>query len=179
MSEPRYKAASLVTVRQWLRDRGLDERFRASLEPAVVERYDRLLATEWVEVSIADAIYAAAAPLLHPDEPLAVRRLGRELAHDHLRGIYRFLFRFMTVEFAVQQTARLWRMYNDTGTLSVVESRPQSLRAVLTGYPGYPAAVRESLAGYLVGGIELTGAKGVRVSVTETGTDATFHVTWR
>lgn len=179
MPEPRYKAASLVTVRQWLRERGLEEAFLASLPPDSVEPYRKLAASDWIPVSLAERVYASAAPLLHPKAAFPARLLGADLARDHLRGIYRFALRVMTVQFAMEQTARLWRMYNDTGSLSIVSSGPRSSRGLLTGYPGYPPSVRDTLAGYIGGTIEVTGANQVHVSVEVQGDEVAFLVTWR
>ncbi len=180
LAEPRYKAASLVTVRQWLQARGLEDEFVAALSPEAVEPYRRLAASDWIPVGLADQLYAAAAPLLHPRAAYPARLLGTDLAHDHLRGIYRFALRVMTVQFAMDQTGRLWRVYNDTGALEMSRVGPRSSRAVLTGYPGYPPTVRETLAGYIVGTIEVAGALDVRVSVVEgAGGQFAFLATWR
>jgi hypothetical protein len=175
-----YKAASLVSVRQMLQRADLEQRFLSELSELEEAEYRRLTATDWVHVALADRVYAAAAPLLFPAQREPVRLLGRELARDHLRGIYRFVIRFVTVPFVVAQTGRLWRMYNSEGALSMQEVGDRKLSAVLTGYPEYPSAVRQSLAGYIVGAIELTGAKDVRVTVDDQDPKAyCFTATWR
>ncbi len=180
MSEPRYKAASLVTVRQWLQAKGLEDAFVERLAPEHVEAYRRLVASEWIPIGLADHLYSVAAPLLHPHVAHPGRVLGAELARDHLGGIYRFALRVVTVQFAMAQTARLWRMYNDTGVLEISRSGPRSSRALLTDYPGYPPAVRETVAGYIGGTLELTGAEGVRVSVVDSPKgEVAFVATWR
>lgn len=180
LPEPRYKAASLVTIRRWLQGQGLEEEFVGALTPEAADQYRRLVASEWIPVHLADQLYAAAAALLHPRTAYPARLLGADLARDHLRGIYRFALRVVSVQFVMAQTGRLWSMYNDTGALEISRSGPRSCRALLTGYPGYPPAVREALAGYIVGAIELTGAVDARVSVVEgVGGQFAFLATWR
>lgn len=175
-----YKGASVVSLRQALRARGLERSIADGLEAPVREHFERALATDWMAVDEVATIYAAAAPALHPDRALPVRALGRDLARTHLTGIYRVLLRLATAEMIVGQTARLWSTYNGKGQLRVVRSGPGAARLVLEDYPEYPAVVRESLCGYIVGAVELTGASNVRV-VSEAGAGGawTFDVTWR
>jgi hypothetical protein len=175
-----YKGASLVSLRQMLQLAAAEEPFLAALAPADRDHYRRLTATEWVPVELAGRLYAGAAPLLYPGQLGPVRLLGRDLARDHLRGIYRFVLRLMTVQFVADQTGRLWRMYNSRGSLVIERVAGDSLRMVLIDYPDYPAVVRESLAGYIAGTIELTGAVQVRVAIQEDDpTRYAFVTTWR
>ncbi len=170
----------MVSLRQALRNRGLEHTFAEQLEPGLRERFEAALATDWMPVNEVATLYATAAPLLHPERALPLRALGRELARTHLTGIYRVLMRLATVEMIVAQTARLWSTYNGKGTLRAVAAKGSAVRLTLSDYPEYPAAVRESLCGYIAGAVELTGATEVRV-VQEGAPDGTwlFDVTWR
>lgn len=175
-----YKGASVVSLRQALRARGLERAVADGLEPTVREHFEGALATDWMPVDEVATIYAIAAPLLHPDRALPVRALGRDLARTHLTGIYRVLLRLATAEMIVGQTARLWSTYNGKGALRVLSNKHGATRLVLEDYPEYPPVVRESLCGYIVGAVELTGAADVRV-VAEEGPEGAwfFDVSWR
>lgn len=184
MAEPgpgsSYKGASLVSLRQMLQLAHLEERFLEALDAADRDDYRRVTATDWVPVALAGRLYAAAAPLLYPGQIGPVRLLGRDLARDHLRGIYRFVLRLVTVQFVLDQTGRLWRMYNGRGELLVERVHERTVRMVLVGYPDYPPVVRESLIGYIVGAIELTGAREVRVVTDDADpTRVIFTASWR
>ena len=64
----------------------------------VLRRLSKTASGRFPAVGLADQLYAAAAPLLHPRAAYPARLLGTDLAHDHLRGIYRFALRVMTAE---------------------------------------------------------------------------------
>jgi hypothetical protein len=149
------------------------------LDASALERFQRVLATDWVPVEDVSTVYALAAPLLHPGRAGAVRALGRDLARTHLTGIYRVLTRLASVDMVLGQSTRLWSTYNAKGTLRVVASRRGIARLLLEGYPEYPSVVRESLCGYIVGAVELTGATEVRVVQTESPDGWLFEVAWR
>jgi hypothetical protein len=175
-----YKGASLVSLRQMLQGASVEERFLEALGPTDRESYQRLTATDWVPVAFAGRLYATAAPLLYPGQVAPVRLLGRDLARDHLRGIYRTMLRLATVQFVADQTGRLWSVYNGRGTVVVDRVREHTLRMVLHDYPDYPVVVRESLVGYILGAMELTGARDVRVIVDDAEpTRVVFTATWR
>ncbi len=177
---PMYKGASLVVVRQSLRTTGREAQLLEAFTEDERDRYARTVATDWVPIAFAERVYAVAAPLLYPEAPLPVRALGREIARKHLNGIYKFALRFATVPFVVEQTARLWSMYNSAGRLTVVRTERQLLDFVLVEYPTYPAVVRESLAGYIVGTVELTGANNVHLQHDDADPNRwLFRVTWR
>lgn len=180
MAGSHYKGASLVSLRQMLQLAHLEERFLEALGAADRDAYQRVTATDWVPVALAGRLYAVAGPLIYPGQPNPVRLLGRDLARDHLRGIYRFVLRLVTVQFVVDQAGRLWSMYNGRGSLLVERVHERTVRMVLVDYPDYPLEVRESLVGYVAGTIELTGARGVRVVTDDADpTRVTFTASWR
>lgn len=180
VSGAHYKGASLVSLRQMLQIALVEERFLEALDDADRDHYRRVTATDWVPVGLAARLYAAAAPLLYPGQVHPVRLLGRALARDHLRGIYRFVLRLVTVQFVLDQTGRLWRMYNGRGELLVERVHERTVRMALVDYPDYPVAVRESLVGYISGAIELTGAHEVRVVTDDADPmKVTFTASWR
>ncbi len=150
------------------------------LEPDVRERFERVVATDWIPVGDVAAIYSVAARLLHPGRARPVHALGRDLARMHLTGIYRVILRLVTAETLLGQSGRLWSTYNAKGRLVVVDASERAMDLVLLDYPDYPAVVRESLSGYIAGAAELTGATDVRVVHGESDPARwTYDVRWR
>jgi len=178
---PLYKAAAVVSVRQQIRERDLASALYLRLSPAERAVFDDVTATEWMSVADAERIYVAAAPLLHAGRTQQVRLVGRDIARAHLNGLYRCILRAMTVPLLLEQTARLWGTYNRKGKLAAaVSDVPRCAQVTLEGYPDYPAALRDVLAGYILGSIELTGARDGRVVHDDMDPARwRYTVTWR
>lgn len=170
----------LVAVRRWINQAGVEERVLEALTPKERELYRTFVATTWIPVETATKIYVIAAPLLYPADPTPLRRIGRELARDNFRGVFRFLAQFSSVEGLTSKTALFWRAFHDQGEAHSVRLGERQVRFELHGYPGLPERMRETICGWLAQAIELTGASSVSVTKGEDGTQRYFWlVTWR
>ncbi|HEX7665300.1 MAG TPA: DUF2378 family protein [Polyangiaceae bacterium] len=170
-------------MRRELRKRDLEARFTEELNDAAAkERFDSALATDWVPVGDMDRFMRTAAPLLYPGKVGALRLLGRDVAQDHLPTVYKILIRVASVQFVIEQAARIFKTYNSTGDAHT-EKRPgvkNSVDLVITDYPEMNGPLRESGAGFIIGTLELVGAKDVRVIIDDANPRRwVFHVTWR
>lgn len=170
----------LVAVRRWVREAGQEERLVAALTPQEHASYRSLVATSWVPVETATKIYVIAAPLLYPSDPAPLRRVGRELARDNFRGVFRYLAQLSSVDGLVGKTAFLWRAFHDQGEASSERAGERHLRFVVSGYPGLPERMRETICGWLAHATELTGATSVSVTKSDEAELRYFWaVTWR
>lgn len=177
-----YKGMALVVTRQWIRAAGSDieKRVLEALTPEERTTYDSLVATAWVPVEVATALYVAAAPLLYPKDPRPLRQIGRDLARQNLSGVFRFVVRVISVQMLVEKTASLWRSFHDQGTATAVREADRTLRFEVTGYPDLPERMRETIVGWLGQAVELTGAQNVRVvKIDDDPQRWTWTVTWR
>lgn len=164
-SEGGYKGMALVVVRQWVRaaDPDAERRLLEALTAEEQRIYASLVATAWVPVEFATSFYVAAAPLLHPKAPRPLLQIGRDLARENLRGVFRFVLRIVSQQMLMEKTASMWRTYHDRGRATVVAEGPCKLRFEVTDYPGLPERMRETIAGWIAQAIELTGVDNVRV----------------
>jgi hypothetical protein len=175
-----YKAASCVSARAWIREKpGLEARLLGELTNPQATCWMSLVATEWIDVVMATHFFDVASRLLFPEDPLPVRRLGREMADDHLKGVYRFMVRLASPETVLDQTGKLWDRYHDTGTARLDRLGDRSARLIVTAYPGLPERMRENIAGYCGRAIELTGADNVRCMKGGTPEEWQWNVTWK
>lgn len=177
-----YKGMALVVVRQWVRAAG-PETERRLLDALTSEErvvYASLVATAWVPVEFATSFYVAAAPLLYPTIPRPLLQIGRDLARENLRGVFRFVIKIMSQQALMARAAALWRSFHDRGTASVVREGPFKLRFEVVGYPGLPERMRETISGWFVQALELTGAENARVVKSDDDAERwAWTATWR
>lgn len=170
----------LVAVRRWVREAGQEERLAAALTPQENSIYRSLVATSWVPVEAATRIYVVASPLLYPSDPAPLRRVGRELARDNFRGVFRYLAQLSSVEGLVNKTAFFWRAFHDQGDAVSERAGERHLRFSVSGYPNLPERMRETICGWLAQATELTGASHVSVTKSDEAEQRYFWaVTWR
>jgi hypothetical protein len=152
----------------------------AELTPEEQSRYATMVATAWVPVEFATKLYVLAAPLLYPGDPTPVRHLGRDLADENLRGVYRFVVRFVSVPTLIEKSATLWRTFHEQGTAHCVRVSDHALRFEVEGYPELPERMRETISGWTARAVELTGAKNVRVVKSDNDPACwTWALNWR
>lgn len=164
-----YKGIGVVFVRQAVRELGpeVEARLLAQLDEDERRVYEEATASAWVPIEIASRCFELAAPLVHPGKALALRQIGRDLAFDNMRGVYRVFMRVMTVEFVLSQAARLWGTYHRHGSSRVVRHGPKDVDFVVTGYPRLPERFRECMCGWIIGTLELVGGKSPTVSKSD------------
>lgn len=157
-----FKGIGLVFVRDKVQRWGdsAAAEFVEQLTPPDRERYVRVLATTWVPVDAADRILACAARYLYPGDAQGLRHIGREMASDHLTGVYRILMRDTSVPHVLGQTAHYWSAYHDAGEAAAAGgTQPGTASLVVTGYPTLPHRVRSFLDGYIYGVMDVAGAR--------------------
>jgi len=160
------KGTNIVFLRKVLGAAGTaaESQFLEKLTPAEAESYRTALPVSWLAAETTTRLFEAAAEVLHPGDAQGIRRLGRELARDNLKGIYRALLRMTTISFVVGLSARLWGMYHDQGKASAWRD-PERNRVVVTvtDYPELPKKFLDEIAGYIFGVAEFTGVKNLKV----------------
>ena len=182
MIDNNYKGTGVVFMRSFVRamNSALEPRLLAKLPPEDAERYLKTLEFDWIPIGSITRIFEAASPLLYPGNHEGLRLIGREMARDHLRGIYRIMLRVTTVPFVVAQTARLWSTYHRRGRAHMTRQEPHLIHFVVADYPELPERFRECLCGYIQGVMELVGAREIRVAKSNDNANAwLWRVSWK
>jgi hypothetical protein len=177
-----YKGIGIVFVRTLVRSKGpsAEATVLSALAPPDRDIYERTIATDWVAIEVATQVFQCAAPLLYAYQPNAIRRLGRELAHNNLRGAYKFIARVLTIPFLLGQAATFWQTYHRHGKGRIDRREEKGVDFVVEGYPRLPERFRECMCGWIVGAVELTGNDSVVVSKSDDAPSAwRWQVRWR
>lgn len=182
MTANNYKGTGAVFMRSFIRatNPAIEERVLAKLSPEDADRYLKTLEFDWIPIGSITRIFEAAAPLLFPGHHEGLRLIGRAMAYDHLRGIYRIILRVTTVPFVISQTARLWSTYHRRGSARLERNEPQLVHFVVSDYPDLPERFRECLCGYIHGVMELCGARDIRIAKSNDNPSAwLWRVSWK
>jgi hypothetical protein len=164
---PKAKSSDIVTLKTLFAGRPGEEAFLAALTPEAGRIYRTATSSGWVDHQLAFEIYAQAAQRMYPTEREPARRLGREIGRIQMTGIYKIFLRIATPEFLVRRVSHLWRTFYDHGQAGIEAFTRESGVLVVRGFPELVRSQREYIAGYLIALLELTGARGVRVSLME------------
>jgi hypothetical protein len=177
-----YKASPLAYYRDMLNKMGPDvaKKARAGLDADTVRLFDTCLPMTWVNVLAADRILQGVALAAHPGNPEGTFLLGRRLARDTMSTVYKVLLSVTTIPFAVKQTARLWGTFHRRGTaVTVREGDAKEATMVVSGYPEFPEVVRQNVAGFVTGILDLTGAANPHVQHDGSNPEAwRFEARW-
>lgn len=160
-----YKGTGVVFMQSLLKRHGsaIEQKFLAQLNAKERDYFRQTLEFHWIPIEIITRFFELAAPLLYPGDTSGLRRIGREMARDHLQGVYRIVLRVVTIEYIIEKAARLWRTYHQVGTTRMERIGDHQLHFVVLGYPDLPSAFRECTSGYIAGVLELAGAKDIHI----------------
>jgi len=167
-----YKGTNIVHIRTHLRDVGQaqEELFRSKLNPDDLLIYKQAMAVIWYPMDAVVRIFTEAVKVLYPLDKKPFHALGYSQAMDNLGGIYRIILSVVTPEFAISQSARLWKTYFDTGETSIT-SKPmevpgeQDVTFIVKKYPQLPTPFLDIVEGFIHGVVEFTHAKVVNSKV--------------
>lgn len=155
----RVRSTWIASSLQALRERGLYERYAASLNPVFVETITTCVAGVWLPIGAAIAHYEACDRLdLSAREQIA---MGTQVMRHTHKNVLAMAIRLATRAgespwsiFA--QSQRLWDRVWDGGAIGVTKTAPREVRMELVGWPcarfGY---CRVSMRGVVVGITEL------------------------
>jgi len=178
----KYKAALIILVRKLMREHGeiTEKEFLARLTPDDLRAYNTSIQVTWLPVEQATRILAIAADVLFPNDPLSLRKLGREEAKDNLTGIYKILLNLMSISAMIEQSPRMWRMYHDQGQAHTERNGNDHKGAVVVeGYPELPEANREIFAGFLEQVMKKANLKNAQVTRDDVNPNAwKWIITW-
>lgn len=176
------KGISLVSVRKEITNQGQDtlHRFIEALPEDLKTVFTGTFANEWIPLEKLSRTVDMAAKTLYPGDGQGLQRVGRIIALDHLRGVYKIFLRVVSVSFLMEQSAKLWRTYHSSGNARADNTNPgKQLQFIVSDYPDMPAAFRKSMCGYIAASVELTNAKNILVRHDDSSPLVwRWHVTW-
>lgn len=162
-----YKAAGIISMKKALEagNKEAEIKFLSSLTSEESNIYKTALPVSWVPIEIAAQLFKKGATMLYPHDPKGLEKLGRAEALDELTGIYKIFLKMTTVPYLMNQAAKLWRNYHKKGQARV-EGNPEEKTGyfIVEDFPELPEIIQIVTSGYLIGSLELTGAKNVQVT---------------
>jgi len=182
LAEKNYKGIGVCFVREQLTAKGPEavDQLLAGLDEEDQKTFKYTLATTWIDIHAGMRIIGRAAEILYPGDPVAMQTVAYNMARNHLTGVYRILLRVMTVKFALSQTANYWGAYHRIGRATHVrEGIPRKARLLIEDYPDLPESFLVHTNGYIIGLLELSGARNVTVDRKALGDDRwAWDVDW-
>jgi hypothetical protein len=174
----------IVSSLQMLRERGLFDRYRRFVEPAVLPAIEAVVAPTWAPVDLIVAHYRACDQLGFTVHELV--DLGRGLTRRLHRPVLKVMLSLagaagVTPWTLAPQLPKIWgRMYRG-GAIETIAVGPKDARVEIRGFPcaGIPYS-RIAWRGVLLGGVELFASRAY-VSEIPDGCDATslsYRVSW-
>lgn len=176
------KGTALIYLRKAIKEKGNDfqDKYVASLSEPEKNAFKSALAFSWVPLSVVAGLYEKGAAMLYGGERTqALRRLGNDGGRDDTRGVYRVAMRFASVEFLMEQAAKVWGTYFDGGTVSTQRRGKGDFVIELDGLSGFPEPMRYTVEGTMESIVESAGAKKARVRYQSAGANThRWVVSW-
>jgi hypothetical protein len=184
--ENQVKGVAFFGVLEALKDlRGaeVEAAVRAALpgEMGAALRLGTLLTSGWYPISWYRAFYATLVTV-NGQGPGVVHELGRRSARRDVTGIYKLVFKVISVQTAFSQASRVARQYFKLGDM-IIEPGDHRATARYVGFTGFDANIWTDFAagGEMV--MELAGARDLAWKITSGGGDGDDHMhadmTWR
>lgn len=161
----KIKGTDVVALRVLLKEKGAaaEEAFQGLLTSELKRLYLDTMAFTWNSVDLQTRLYEAAVEILFPGDPDGLCRLGREMARRSYSTIYKILLRLPSLQFVMNQAAKMWVAYFEQGVGSIIDAGEKTATFVVSGYPELPRSMRQVVRGNITAITELTGIKNVRI----------------
>lgn len=171
----RYRGTGIETLRVVISDQGeaFKERVYSNLSADERQSIETVLPISWVELEkIGPALTRllnAVANDMFPNKPNPLQLLGLQLAEKDFfgKGVFAILMKFVSVEFAAKQAARLHRRYYDNGEVSLNIVDKNCFEYICKDFPDFPEALQGTTQGYLLKLIEKVGGKNPQMKITK------------
>jgi len=163
------KGTNLCQLRKLLQEKGaqIEQQVLARLSPENQELYHSVLATSMSPADKQVQIYEAAANVLFSDDPMPLRRLGKELSSRSYQGVYKLFLRIPTTTFIISKAAQIWNTFFDVGTMSIENVGKNQADLVLRDFPDVPKGLLEYTCGHTECLLTSAGAKKIRITLID------------
>ncbi|MBN1594464.1 hypothetical protein JW933_00915 [candidate division FCPU426 bacterium] len=158
----------------------LAEHFYARLSPENAQTFKTALPLVGIPVITMTDILNAFADVFYPEKPDRIRHLGIVSAIDILQGTYKIFARILTTDFIFHRSNLIWRAYYNRGQIDLLELAKTRGHVVLKGCPDLTPTLREFVAGYILGILELCGAQESTCVKDESDPNALYYTfSWK
>ena len=179
----KFKGVGIVFMRKLIRSHPpeVEKQFLAKLSDDEKRLYESTLSASWVTLDLITKYCEIASPLLFPNEGRGLWEIGRLMALDNLKGIYKVIVRVLSPQTILTQGAKLWASYHEKGRASLRPSEdPRRASYIVEDYPEITAPFLELLRGYVYGALEACGAKDIEVNGKyDNPNHWEWHASWR
>jgi len=142
---------------------------RLAADQAHMLRYT-IVQTGWYPIALYRALWAAIVSETPGDYEL-VRAIGGATIRRDVGGVYRVLFKVLSIETLITLSSKLFPYYYDTGRLSNERVSANCIRSTYEGCIGFDRIMWEELAGSSSELIEMAGGYDVKVTISRGGQD--------
>lgn len=152
------------------------EKTRPHLTPedyAVIKR--PLIAGLWEPEIVYNNFLAAADKTFGKGDYALCHDIGHNSAIQGIPKIYKVFIRFGDPGFVIKRAANFWSQVHNHGRLKAELITEHTAIAAIYDYQSPHKAFCYSLMGYIVGVLELSGAKGVQIKETKCSKDGATH----
>jgi hypothetical protein len=177
----KVKGSGITNLRIIFKEREefLEQKFLIRLPDKLALQYRGTLPSNWINVETSALIYHVAAPILFPNDPYPIRKLGQAIAKKVYSGVYKLFVRIPSRAFIVKRAAQIWTTHFDTGKGTMLDIKSNSMDFVISDFPEMPVELRELSCGHLAILLNYTGAKNIQVDLNEEDPNAwLFKLTW-
>ncbi len=166
---PEVKASGILTIKKILEARGPEAEavFTAALSAESLKVYRLAVAPSWIPFAAEAEIFEKASETLFPENPQRLRRLGYEVAKIQFKGLYKVFLLMTTVDYVVKRTAQIWGTIYNSGSARVEDVNDYGGTLIAQDLPDQLPTQREYICGYLIGLLEMTNVRNVRVRKDE------------
>lgn len=177
------KCTSFEGIKRYLQRQGggAEKSFIRSLPADMAQIYPTLLPINRLPIDTIQAMIQHMADFLFSGKNESERliNIGVLMATQDMNGIYKFLLRFTTIAYAMQKSAMLWKTFHDQGDSRVEEISKTHVRYIISGYAEMPKNYRTFLSGYILGLLNLCGAKNATVVLAPHETEVVYDIHWQ
>ena len=142
---------------------------------------DKALQKKWVDIAHLEAVYQAMIDELFDGDVSRVEEVGRHKVRNDISGPFRVFLKVVSPQYLASHFESFWRLYNDTGSVKLLEQGKKSAHGAVYFEKPHPAFWRDILGGF-AGALEAAGAENVKVQVLHGGEKndsmMEFQVTW-
>lgn len=159
------KATDIVIIREMFKDRG-DKEINALapvLKPETLKILRSALAINWVPIEVEAEILQETSKLFYPNDPRPLFQLGYKVTGKNFTGIYKFFLRIPSIAFIIKNISSTYNTLLDTGVARINDWTSNGATFVISGLPELPVVHREYICGMILGVLELTGIKNIKV----------------
>jgi hypothetical protein len=181
----KVKAGTLSALKATFekKDPALSKAFLDSLTAEERQTYKVSLVSSWVSKDTSIQISIKAAAVLFPNLPKAqgLREIAVLQAYHDTSGVYKLLFKIVSIPYIIKQSAILWKLYYDQGKAHVEEypGEPKKITFIVEEYPMDPDHA-EIISGYTTGLMKLSGAKDIKIHYDLSKPNSgKWDITWR